>query len=307
VKTLIIRGAVTLLLVFGFANASDDIGDQILIKADAFTITERDLFMYLKPKEDQQTGALDWGSRERVREGLQQLYALNVLRIDAEAAKTLSAEEQAWIARHEVSMSLVRQYLSDQVKREAAEIDFERLAREYYIANKDEFMIPERRTLRALLIRTDCRSPEEAVAIATDLTADVITEDDFEAVIREHTEDSVAAQSGGLMPKVSRGQTVLEFEEAAFSLNSPGDISEPLVSEFGAHVVQLVSILPSTQQAFSAVRGRIVSQLETEEQDKILATLRMEARERRPDGLVLNMEALEDLVLSTDSVTGELN
>ena len=109
------------------------------------------------------------------------------------------------------------------------------------------------------------------------------------------------------MPKVSRGQTVLEFEEAAFSLKNPGDISEPVVSEFGAHVVQLVSILPSSQQEFSAVRDRIVSQLETEEQDKILATLRMEARERRPDGLVLNMEALEDLVLSTDSVIGELN
>lgn len=306
-KKRMIRCALATCLAYSSAAASDEISPRVLIEADAFTITERDLFMYLKPQKDEQTGALDWGSRERVREGLQQLYALNVLRIDAEAAKTLSAEEQAWIARHEVSMSLVRQYLSDQVKREAAEIDFERLAKEYYIANKDEFMIPERRTLRALLIRTDCRTPEEAVAIATDLTADVTTEDDFEAVIRKHTEDTVAAQSGGLMPKVSRGQTVLEFEEAAFSLKNPGDISEPVISEFGAHVVQLVSILPSSQQEFSAVRDRIVSQLETEEQDKILATLRMEARERRPDGLVLNMEALEDLVLSTDSVIEELN
>lgn len=306
-KKRMIRCALAICLAYSSAATSDEMSPRVLIKADAFTITERDLLMYLKPQKNEQTGALDWGSRERVREGLQQLYALNVLRIDAEAAKTLSAEEQAWIARHEVSMSLVRQYLSDQVKREAAEIDFERLAKEYYIANKDEFMIPERRTLRALLIRTDCRSPEEAVAIATDLIADVITEDDFEAVIREHTEDSVAAQSGGLMPKVSRGQTVFEFEEAAFSLKNAGDISEPVVSEFGAHVVQLVSILPSSQQEFSAVRGRIVSQLETEEQDRILATLRMEARERRPDGLVLNMEALEDLVLSTDSVIRELN
>lgn len=306
-KRRMICSAVAICLACTSAAAGEEVGARVLIKADAFTITERDLFMYLKPKKNEQTGALDWGSRERVREGLQQLYALNVLRIDAEAAKTLSAEEQAWIARHEVSMSLVRQYLSDQVKREATEIDFERLAKEYYIANKDEFMIPERRTLRALLIRTDCRSPEEAVAIATELTTDVRTEDEFEAIIREHTEDAVAAQSGGLMPKVVKGNTVLEFEEAAFSLKNPGDISGPVVSEFGAHVVQLVSILPSSQQEFAAVRNRIISRLEAEEQDKILATLRMEARERRPDGLVLNMEALEDLVLSTDSVIEELN
>jgi anti-anti-sigma regulatory factor len=58
---------------------------------------------------------------------------------------------------------------------------------------------------------------------------------------------------------------------------------------------------------FAAVRDRLISKLDAEEQNKILATLRMEARERRPDGLVLNMEALEDLVLSAESVVGELN
>jgi hypothetical protein len=306
-KTWIIRCAVVLCLAQNFANAGDEMSARILIETDAFTITERDLFMYLKPTEDEETSELDWGSRERVREGLQQLYALNVLRIDAEAANTLTAEEQRWIARHEVSMSLVRQYLADQVAREAEEIDFERLAREYYVANKHEFRTPERRTLRALLIRTDCRSPEEAVTIASELLSGVQTEEQFEAVIRERTEDAVAAQSGGLMPNVVRGDTVTEFEEAAFSLENPGDISDPVVSEFGAHVVQLLSILPPAQVEFAAVRDRLISKLDAEEQNKILATLRMEARERRPDGLVLNMEALEDLVLSAESVVGELN
>ena len=298
---------VALFLTSSYADESQQMRANVLIKTDAFTITERDLFMYLKPGIDEETGLLDWGSRERLREGLQQLYALNVLRIDAEAANALTEEQQAWIARHEVSMSLVRQYLSDQVKRESDETDYERLAEEYYIANKSEFIVPERRSLRALLIRTDCRSPEEAVAIATDLTGNVETKDDFEAVVREHTEDAVAAENGGLMPGVVRGDTVMEFEEAAFSLKTVGEISEPVVSEFGAHVMQLLAIIPAAQLEFPAVREGIIKRLQTEEQNKILATLRMEARERRPNGLELNMEALEDLVLSTDSVIGELN
>lgn len=306
-KKWMIGGAFTLFLTSSYADEGEQMRANILIQTDAFTITERDLFLYLKPDINEQSGSLDWGSRERVREGLQQLYALNVLRIDAEEANALTQEEQAWIAKHEVSMSLVRQYLSDEVKRESDAIDYERLAKEYYLANKEEFRIPERRTLRALLIRTDCRSAEEAVALADELIADVETEDDFERVIREHTEDSVAAQNGGLMPGVARGETVMAFEEAAFSLKTAGDISEPVVSNFGAHVVQLIAIIPSIQPGFSEVRDRIIGKLQTEEQNKILATLRMEARERRPDGLVLNMEALEDLVLSTDSVVGELN
>lgn len=279
-----------------FADPMSQMKADVLITSEEFEISRHDLYMYLRPTTDPVTGELDWGSPERRREGMQQLYALNILRLDAEKNAVLSDEEKKWIAEYEVSMAMVRQYLAKQVALEADEIDFNRLAQEYYLANREEFMLPERLTLRTLLIRTDCRTPEEAVEMAAKLVSDVRDEAEFEAVIKQHTEDEVAAETGGLMSSVTRGQTVVEFEEAAFALTEPGEFSQPVVSEFGAHVIQLISRKPAFQQPFEDVQHKIIAELEGKERSNILSTLRMEARERRPEGLVVNTEALNAFV-----------
>ena len=274
---------------------------NVLIDSPQFQVTEFDLYMYLKPTLDAGTGDLNWGSRERLREGLQQLYALKVLTLESESAGTLSEAERAWVADHELSMVMVRNYLSEQVEREAGNIDFVQLAKEYYLANKEQFFIPERRTLRALLIRTDCRSADEAKRIATDLMRTVSDAITFESLIRTHTDDPVAAESGGLMIDVVPGQTVKEFETAAFALADSGDFSDPVLSEFGVHVIQLVSISPRVDHPYEAVAQGIIKRLRQEEKNKILQTLRMEAREYRPEGLQLKMDKLEALISSTTS------
>ncbi|WP_027016525.1 peptidylprolyl isomerase [Comamonas composti] len=60
----------------------------------------------------------------------------------------------------------------------------------------------------------------------------------FESLAREHSQDG-SARSGGDLGWSSPGQFVPEFEEALDALK-PGQISEPLVSRFGVHLIQLV-------------------------------------------------------------------
>lgn len=280
---------------------SEALRANVLIDSPEFQITEFDLYMYLKPSVAAGTGELDWGSRERLREGLQQLYALKVLSVESQSARTLSEAERAWVADHELSMVAVKKYLSEQVEKEVTRIDFPQLSKEYYLAHKEEFFIPETRTLRALLIRTDCRSADEAKNVAADLMHGVSDSATFEALIREHTEDPVAAESGGLMVNVVPGQTVKEFETAAFALVEPGEFSEPVVSEFGVHVIQLISVSPRVNQPYEIVEQAIIKNLQQEQRNKILQTLRMEAREYRPEGLQLKMDNLESLLSSAAS------
>ncbi len=62
----------------------------------------------------------------------------------------------------------------------------------------------------------------------------------FEALARRHTDDESTASHGGLLPWFNSGQMIAPFEDAAFALENKGDISEPVNSGFGWHIIKLV-------------------------------------------------------------------
>ena len=61
---------------------------------------------------------------------------------------------------------------------------------------------------------------------------------DFATLAREHSQDG-SAKDGGDLGWASPGRYVPEFEQALNALK-PGDISEPVVSRFGVHLIQLI-------------------------------------------------------------------
>lgn len=60
---------------------------------------------------------------------------------------------------------------------------------------------------------------------------------DFDDMARRHSDDRQSAQRGGLMPWFSRGQILPQFADAAFSLTADGDISRPVETAAGWHIV----------------------------------------------------------------------
>jgi peptidyl-prolyl cis-trans isomerase SurA len=61
----------------------------------------------------------------------------------------------------------------------------------------------------------------------------------FESQARIYSEDPGSASTGGLMKNITKGQMVKPFEAAALNLQE-GEISDPIESEFGYHIIQLV-------------------------------------------------------------------
>ena len=69
--------------------------------------------------------------------------------------------------------------------------------------------------------------------------------EDFIALAKEFSDDKNSAPNGGLLNAFSSGQlSVPEFEEAAFELEAKDDISEPVKTNFGWHIIQLVEAKP---------------------------------------------------------------
>lgn len=71
------------------------------------------------------------------------------------------------------------------------------------------------------------------------IKADILNGETFESQARIYSEDPGSAANGGLMNNISKGQMVKPFEAAALNLQE-GDISDPIESEFGFHIIQLM-------------------------------------------------------------------
>lgn len=80
---------------------------------------------------------------------------------------------------------------------------------------------------------------QEIISKLKKIKQDILNGEKFENLARIYSEDPGSAANGGLYTKISRGKMVKPFEAAALNLQE-GEISDPVESEFGYHLIQLV-------------------------------------------------------------------
>lgn len=84
---------------------------------------------------------------------------------------------------------------------------------------------------------------------------------DFATLARENSIDPGAA-NGGDLGFFGKGMMVPPFEEAAFALANPGDISEPVQSQFGWHVIKLEEKRQSQPRTFEELAPELRQKLQ---------------------------------------------
>lgn len=82
---------------------------------------------------------------------------------------------------------------------------------------------------------------------------------DFETLAKQYSEDKSSAKKGGRLLAFGINKMFVEFEDAAFALESPGDYSEPVQTEIGWHIIQLVQKFPvsSKEDAHDDLKTKI--------------------------------------------------
>lgn len=99
-----------------------------------------------------------------------------------------------------------------------------------------------------LLVRTnpdDSLSEDRAKRKIADIYEQLLGENNsWEEIVTSFSEDSGTRQSGGLLPWFGVGSIVPEFEQAAFSLQEIGEISNPVKTPFGFHIIRLEEVKP---------------------------------------------------------------
>jgi peptidyl-prolyl cis-trans isomerase D len=99
----------------------------------------------------------------------------------------------------------------------------------------------ERKASHILVEVNNQRNDEAASALAQQLSAKAINGDDFSELAKEYSDDIGSKNVGGDLGFNTRGGFVLEFDDALFAMTE-GDVSEPVKTEFGYHVIKLEKI-----------------------------------------------------------------
>jgi len=91
----------------------------------------------------------------------------------------------------------------------------------------------------------------------------------WDELCAEYSEDSNTKSKGGRLRPFGVGTmaSVREFEEAAFSLDKPGDISDPIETQFGWHILRLESKIPLPP--FEEVKASLTQRVSRDERVKI--------------------------------------
>ncbi len=99
----------------------------------------------------------------------------------------------------------------------------------------------------------------EAKSKAEGLVKRIKDGESFEELARKFSDDKISAGKGGVLPEFGTGKMVMEFEKAAFSLKKDGDISEPVRTDFGYHIIKRISkpALTSYDEAKIDLKKRI--------------------------------------------------
>jgi peptidyl-prolyl cis-trans isomerase D len=134
--------------------------------------------------------------------------------------------------------------------------------REYYETevgrDPQMFSTPEQREARHILIAVDeDTDDQQAQAKAEAVLERLRAGEDFAEVARETSDDSGSASLGGELGWVERGMMVAPFEEALFSME-PGQLSDPVKSPFGYHIIELEGIRAGDVKTFDEARDDLL-------------------------------------------------
>jgi len=172
-------------------------------------------------------------------------------------AAAYMTDEQVRIDYIEVSLAAIKASI---------EIEDEQV-RAKYEENREAYTSDEVRTASHILLTVASDASVEKSRAVEEKLQDIRTQLDsgasFGELAKLHSQDPVSAEEGGNLGEVERGMMVQPFETVLFGLKE-GDISDPVKTSFGWHLIQLNGIEGGEVRSFDDLRDELADEIKSE-------------------------------------------
>lgn len=172
-----------------------------------------------------------------------------------------NANQSSYTAPEQVSVDYLE--LSLDTISSQIEVSEEQL-QQFYADNKSQFVGPEQRRISHILIEDNDEAEQTLEAIQSQLAEGK----SFEDLAKSYSVDVGSAESGGDLGFMQRDVMEPAFEEAAFALENVSDVSEPVETEFGYHLIKLTELDQSATVEFSDIRDEVARQYRRQQAER---------------------------------------
>ncbi len=185
-------------------------------------------------------------------------------RVIAERARADKLEADPVVAaqlRQAAERVLHEAWLTRKMEAAASVEAAEKLAREEYRAYPDRFVRDAEVHVRHILLKACACAGEDGAdrKAAEAVLARLRNGEDFTKLAAELSLDTSNAGKGGDLGFFGRGKMVPAFEEAAFALTEPGQLSDLVETQFGYHIIRLEARRDAGRRSFDEVRDELVA------------------------------------------------
>jgi peptidyl-prolyl cis-trans isomerase C len=168
------------------------------------------------------------------------------------------------------------------LEKRGMEMPGEKEAKEFYQENTEKFRRPAQVRARHILIKVPSDAAdkkwEEAFAKIEKIRKTAVAKDTDFAKLAEKKSEGPSATKGGDLGYFGKGQMVPEFEKTVFAMD-PGEVSEPVKTQFGWHIIKLVDKREEGPVPFEELEGQLTAQLKNRAIQNSLQDLVVELRE----------------------------
>jgi peptidyl-prolyl cis-trans isomerase D len=145
-----------------------------------------------------------------------------------------------------------------------------------YEEQKSRFVSPEQRLASHILVKADAKADAAAQKAALEKAQSIAAEAkagrDFAALAKTESADLGSKAQGGDLGWLEKGVTDPAFESALFAMKK-GDVSDPVKTDEGYHIIQLRDVRPEKVRGFDEVKAELTKQYLESERERIYSDL----------------------------------
>ena len=186
-----------------------------------------------------------------------------------DTAAVTAAEIDAWYRSHIADYRGPETVTLEYVELDASTLPLpvvdEAALRARYEQEKKRFVSDEQRQAAHILISVPAGAAASVDAAAREKATRLVAQArapgaDFAALARANSDDTGSKAAGGDLGLVGRGALAPAFEKALFEMQ-PGQVSDPVRTEFGWHVIRLGQVQQGNQETFEQARATLEKEL----------------------------------------------